>query len=482
MNKSEKLKFDFNDGAEMKPELEKELEKKKKEVEKELNKAADIVDDINDDDYEKPVFKDGSGKKIKYVTEKLHLNEDDLDEAIPKELANAYKQAGGYHRGDWDNYDLYNANYTAITPEEAYNQIKAGNSQDIRLLIDGKLITLRDNGYGDLRNRNKYVDRSKGYTKKNGDVITDTAHLPIKHMLSIADKIYLTDENRVFKDQTLKDMRAQNIESPNYYDNTWSFKDNPSYWLNNPSSKANRYYHSYEDLQKQTNELITQLHNGNITRDEYKQKLHELTDNYWHKRAVEYQNEMKDKRAWARYANSERDLQAPFRSYKDLKRALAAQEHSIKKAQDEIDEIKAKGDESNQYYRRKLSNYEAELEHALEWIAYYKMKLRYADDNDIDALKKANDELNDLLSKSSQTQAEFDKLMRRIPSNESYQPWGDAVITYNKIVKNNLVEDFNDIVDSLYPQGLSKSRLNDLLSYKQNMILEMLDLEVEDEK
>lgn len=481
MNTSEKFKFNFDDGEEKRLELEKEFEKRQKEAEKELDKAADIVDDINDDDYKKPEFKDGSGKKIKFVTEKLHLDESDLDEAIPRDLAKSYRQASNYHRGRYDNYDLQNANYTEITPEDAYKQIKAGNAKDIRLLVDGQLITLRDNGYGDLENRTRYISRDKQYIKKNGDAIRDTAHLPIKHMLSVADKIYLTDENRVERDSALRDERSKNIESPNYAGKGDLDYDYSNY-LNKSGRKFNSYYYDFEEAQKRIDQLTAQLKNGAISREDYDQEVSRIKNGWSYSNGIRKQREFKDKRARARYGRSEIDLQAPFVSYNNLKSKLSRTEYSVNKAQEKINRIKSNGNDQNQRYKAYLASYEADLDRLLDKIANMKMKLRYADEDDEEALADANDELNQATDEFNKTQLELDKLLRKVPSNESYQPWGDAAEFYNKIKSNNLTEDFKDLVDTLYPQGLSESRLNDFLSYKQNMITEMLDMEEEDEE
>jgi hypothetical protein len=484
MNISKKFKFNFDDGEEKRLELEKEFEKRKKEAEKELDKAADIVDDINDDDYKKPEFKDGSGKKIKFVTEKLHLDESDLDEAIPRDLAKSYRYANNYHRGRYDNYDLQNANYTEITPEDAYKQIKAGNAKDIRLLVDGQLITLRDNGYGDLENRNKYINRDKQYIKKNGDVIRDTAHLPIKHMLSVANKIYLTDENKVEKDPILKDERSKNIESPNFVNR----RDNPDLdynyanYLNKPERAFNSYYSDFEDAKKRIDQLGIQLKNGDISKEDYDQLVSRIKNGWSYRNGLQKQREYKNRRARARYGRSEMDLQAPFVSYDNLKHKLSRTEYDVNSAQEKINKIKSNGSYQNQRYKANLASYEADLENLLLKIANMKMKLRYANEDDEEALADANDELNKATDEFNKTQSELDKLLRKVPSDESYQPWGDATEFYNKIKKNNLTEDFKDLIDTLYPQGLSESRLNDLLSYKQNMITEMLDMEEEDEE
>ena len=88
---SVEMKLPLEDGEELLPELEKEAEKEDKENTKALDKATDVVDDINAPkgvEIPKEV-------EIKPLTEKLHLNEEELEDIdmfnLVHELYNAMR-------------------------------------------------------------------------------------------------------------------------------------------------------------------------------------------------------------------------------------------------------------------------------------------------------------------------------------------------------------------------------------------------------
>lgn len=60
---------------------------------------------------------------------------------------------------------------------------------------------------------------------------------------------------------------------------------------------------------------------------------------------------------------------------------------------------------------------------------------------------------------------------------EDYAPWDDAVDVWNKITSLNKVDEFNKILEELYPDGLSIKQLNDLLSFEQDFVSSLLDLD-----
>lgn len=55
-----------------------------------------------------------------------------------------------------------------------------------------------------------------------------------------------------------------------------------------------------------------------------------------------------------------------------------------------------------------------------------------------------------------------------------YKPWSGAVDTWNTLEELDLLESFDDLLDNLYPEGLSETELNDLLWFERDWILESL--------
>ena len=64
----------------------------------------------------------------------------------------------------------------------------------------------------------------------------------------------------------------------------------------------------------------------------------------------------------------------------------------------------------------------------------------------------------------------------------TYHPWSGAVDTWNTIEDNGLLEELDNLLEDLYPDGLSESELNDLLWFDSEWIFEQLGIsEDEDE-
>lgn len=65
-----------------------------------------------------------------------------------------------------------------------------------------------------------------------------------------------------------------------------------------------------------------------------------------------------------------------------------------------------------------------------------------------------------------------------------FKPWAGAIDTYNKIEEADLVNEFESLVEELYPDGIEETQLNDLLWFEPEFILESLGLseETEDEE
>lgn len=157
---------------------------------------------------------------------------EDLDEALPKPLAKAYKGAWEGRRdhnagelGPEGNYkglgrnrgtvmtDFANSDYQEITPEEAYNLFKAEQSRNVHVVIDGKLANVyiaTDPVTG--KKKTTYDFKCRGnFVKDNGKEVENSAWLTPKELYARADKIYLVNETPM--DQALLAKRAENPES-----------------------------------------------------------------------------------------------------------------------------------------------------------------------------------------------------------------------------------------------------------------------------
>lgn len=476
---SEELNYEPRDGSELKPELEKEAEKHNKEVEKDLDAAKKVVDKINDSEPEKLVLKDGSGKDIKGLTEDLNEDVDDdysenfvqavdevhnilasfisknktymeengidlvsecddlcdqalthieeaiengfleesfLTEKIPSDLAKAYKKNKRTVQ-NYNNIDFENADYTEISPEEAKKKFKE-EPWSIKLLIDGNLVDFRDNGYHSIENRVYVTDRDKMYVKKNGDVVNDTARMPIKHLFDIADKIYYTNERTATRDPQLLQTRADNKPRINDTRNLVGDRergtlDPNSYYSSRLTSISDRYITNKKDMNyKQKKLAVLKDRLAGIPNDD---------SHSWDRSRLEDQisnieaslRNSKDMNARIRYADSENSLRAPFRRYKELKNSISNQKYTVERLKDRLEDVKNSGDPEVKEERLNLENLKRKLYNIQREIAISEMKLDGSDEQDLEAIKKAEASYNSAQSTLDEIQNELNRLLRR---------------------------------------------------------------------
>lgn len=62
-----------------------------------------------------------------------------------------------------------------------------------------------------------------------------------------------------------------------------------------------------------------------------------------------------------------------------------------------------------------------------------------------------------------------------------YTPWFGAVDTYNTIEEYDKVEEFEELIDELYPEGIEETALNDILWFEDEWLFEQLGIDTEEE-
>lgn len=60
---------------------------------------------------------------------------------------------------------------------------------------------------------------------------------------------------------------------------------------------------------------------------------------------------------------------------------------------------------------------------------------------------------------------------------QNFQAWSGAEDTKQTILDNHKAEEFNSLIEELYPDGLSETQLNDILWFEEEWIFEMLDIQ-----
>lgn len=62
----------------------------------------------------------------------------------------------------------------------------------------------------------------------------------------------------------------------------------------------------------------------------------------------------------------------------------------------------------------------------------------------------------------------------------TFDAWSGAEYTKKVILEHNKEDDFNILIEELYPNGLTETTLNDLLWFEDDFIFESLGIEIEE--
>lgn len=61
-----------------------------------------------------------------------------------------------------------------------------------------------------------------------------------------------------------------------------------------------------------------------------------------------------------------------------------------------------------------------------------------------------------------------------------FDAWSGAADTQIMIIQEGLVEEFDCLIEELYPDGLTETQLNDILWFEEDFIRESLGLSIEE--
>lgn len=65
-------------------------------------------------------------------------------------------------------------------------------------------------------------------------------------------------------------------------------------------------------------------------------------------------------------------------------------------------------------------------------------------------------------------------------SIENFEAWSGAKDTRQKIIESGKAEEFNQLIEELYPDGLSETELNDILWFEEEWVYENIGIENEE--
>lgn len=65
---------------------------------------------------------------------------------------------------------------------------------------------------------------------------------------------------------------------------------------------------------------------------------------------------------------------------------------------------------------------------------------------------------------------------------QEFKAWSGAVDTQDTIINEGLSEEFDAMIEELYPDGLTETELNDILWFEDDWIYESLGIQEEDDE
>ena len=382
--------------------------------------------------------------------------EENLDEALPRDLSKVYKGAqnvlGGTRSSSYGNIgnknykttvDFNRSDYQEITPEEAKAQRKAGNAKNLRVIFDGQLITFNEKGEQRIGNyaasRSYNSDKAK-YTKaKNGKIVDKTNGLSFDEVINGADKIYLTNEIPV--DPAIRQARSTNPESPFYAGDKGSVDDltgNDRTHIGRAYDDSyrsfNNYRYSYGTTENNIKDVTARINDSKNELNTWLKSRIKYEDagdtanvaycdekiNYYRRVLKGYEQDLKilknkvqDKNARDRYLSSELALLEPFKKLKEYKDAVYYASRSLANAKRDYNDAKTNGSRDTQRYRNQLNSYNERLKEILRSIAEYELLVKDAEDAQGPELDRLLNEISSKQAELDSAKADLDKLLRR---------------------------------------------------------------------
>lgn len=402
-----------------------------------------------------------------------------IDEALPKDLAKAYKRNDILRPRETDNFDTVtngyggyrdinrgrdtgkrltdfaNSDYKQITPEEAMKRYKAGTSRNLYAVLGGKLVNaywVNKDGSKirqyDYKAERDYTTGSAPFQKENGKIGKNSTDLTPKEIYNNASAIY--EVNEVDLDPQLIIDRRVNPESKYSTTNTKnrtlaSTSSKPQRekargalvepglvrdtWFSWTPKNADEWYATYKQYDK--NSTNAKRAYGNYI-------LAKTGEDSW----LDYDaaNMTKDAKAKLRYWDAAVALRAPItrakQALKDLQDLESNKNYITNRKATFTSPQQRQRRESSiqsdiQYYKGRLLSYLRDLEEA-------ELKLDDLDAQDAAQIKEYDDQINDIIAKITSIKQQIDDM---------------------KAGKTGIFDD--TVYSKVVPEGLDLSRLTE---------------------
>ena len=63
-----------------------------------------------------------------------------------------------------------------------------------------------------------------------------------------------------------------------------------------------------------------------------------------------------------------------------------------------------------------------------------------------------------------------------------FEAWSGAIATQDLIIKHNKEDEFDALIEELYPDGIEETRLNDILWFDSEWVLKFLEINEEEDE
>lgn len=490
-----------------------------------------VSDLIQDEDY--IVDNNELFTSIDQAKEKLEdlMGDGTLEEALPQDLISVYKQdkygskplkrgigagskPGRAFSGFGDirqnkiianpkpvKYDFNNSFAEEITPEQAISLKNQGQADTIQVIFDGQLITFNKEGKQVYIAQRRYRSPEELYKKSNGDLVEYSSKLTFNTIMSRADKIYKVSLEE--PDEDLRAKRADNPESRYYsgkrtkkdlignpYDYNYSARSIDDLTLELQSAK-NRISDYVREIEADENRLKSddnQYYRDSILSNI---ELYKKRKRNAERTVSRLQAAIKDKKASIRNEYSNLDARKTFEKYKELKSDVNNLSVSVKSAENRFNNIKEKGTPEFARTKERIKEIQEQIAKLKKELVAQEINLSAEEDLAGPELKAAEDALKELTDNYEKAKSDLDTLLKRKtgPVEEdlvvtmdfsSYEPWGPAESTYTRIEDEDKLEEFESLMEELYPDGIDKTTLNDILAYDSGWVFDMLGIDQED--
>ena len=64
---------------------------------------------------------------------------------------------------------------------------------------------------------------------------------------------------------------------------------------------------------------------------------------------------------------------------------------------------------------------------------------------------------------------------------KEFKAWSGAIETKDRIIEEGKEEEFEELIEELYPEGIDETQLNDILWFEEEWLFEALNIDIEEE-